>query len=184
MTAGRLDLDRVVAVLGLALAAQLALGDVHLDDLGQRRHPQVVGHDGADRVALAVVGLLAEQDEVGALLLERLGQRVARGGDVGAGDGLVAEVDGAVDAERDRLADRAVGGLGAHRHGDDLVDGHGARLLDPHGLFDGVRVVRVEVLLAAAVHATVDSSRFWTAASGTSLTRTQIFTGFSLMGTD
>ena len=155
MTAGRLDLDGVVAVLGLALAGELALGDVHLDDLGQRRHPQVVGHDGADRVALAVVGLLAEQDEVGGLLLERLGQRVAGRGHVGAGEGVVGEVDGAVDAERDRLADRAVGGVRAHRHGDDLVDADDAALLDPDGLLDGVRVVRVEVLLAAAVHAPV-----------------------------
>ena len=52
---GQRDLDRVVAVLGLALAAQLALGDVHLDDLRERGHLQVVGHDRADRVALAVV---------------------------------------------------------------------------------------------------------------------------------
>ena len=67
-----LDLDRVVAVLGLALAAQRAAVDVHLDHLRQRRHLQVVGDDRADRVALAVVGLLAEQHEVGLLLLERL----------------------------------------------------------------------------------------------------------------
>ena len=59
------DLDRVVAVLGLALARELAVGDVHLDHLGERRHLQVVGDDGADRVALAVVRLLAQQDQVG-----------------------------------------------------------------------------------------------------------------------
>ncbi len=82
---GQLDLDRVVAVLGLALAAQLAVGDVDLDHLGQRGHLQVVGDDGADRVALAVIGLLAEQDQVRALGLEHLGQRVAGGADVGAG---------------------------------------------------------------------------------------------------
>ena len=46
---------------------------------------EMLGHDGADRVALAVIGLLAEQDEVRALALERLGQRVAGRGDVGAG---------------------------------------------------------------------------------------------------
>ena len=55
--------------------AELAVLHVDLDHLRERRHLQVVGHDGADRVALAVVGLLAEQDEVGALLLERLGAR-------------------------------------------------------------------------------------------------------------
>ena len=81
---GQVDLDRVIAVLGLALADELAVLDVDLDHLGQRRHLQVVGDDGADRVALAVVGLLAEQDEVGLLGLEHLRERVAGGADVGA----------------------------------------------------------------------------------------------------
>ena len=149
---GQLDVDGVVAVLGLALAAQRALGDVHLDDLRQRRHLQVVGDDGADRVALAVVGLLAEQDEVGALALEHLGERVAGRGDVGAGERVVGEVDGAVGAERDGLVQRAHGGARAHRHGDDLVDLDDAALLDLHRGLDRVRVVGVEVALAAAVH--------------------------------
>src|SRR4051794_31121516 len=81
-----LDVNRVVAVLGLALAAELALVDVHLDDLRERGHLQVVGDDRADRVALAVVRLLAEQDQVGRLVLEDRGQGVARGRDVGAGE--------------------------------------------------------------------------------------------------
>src|SRR5204863_8807301 len=55
----QLDLDRVVAVLGLALAAQLAVLDVDLDHLGQRGHLQVIGYNRPDRVALAVVGLLS-----------------------------------------------------------------------------------------------------------------------------
>ena len=80
----QLDVDGVVAVLGLALAAELAALDVDLDHLRQRRHLQVVGHDGADRVALAVVRLLAEQHEVGRLRLEHLGERVAGGGHVRA----------------------------------------------------------------------------------------------------
>ena len=45
----------------------------------------MVGDHGADRVALAVVRLLAEQDQVGLLGLERLGERVAGGADVGSG---------------------------------------------------------------------------------------------------
>ena len=69
----------------------------------------MVGDDGADRVALAVVGLLAEQDQVRALGLEHLGQRVAGGADVGAGERVVGEVDRAVGAERDRLVQRADG---------------------------------------------------------------------------
>jgi hypothetical protein len=44
----------------------------------------VVGHDRADRVALAVIGLLSEKDEVGALRLEHLRERVAGCGHVGA----------------------------------------------------------------------------------------------------
>src|SRR3954452_24949522 len=45
---GQVDLDGVVAVLGLALAAQAAVRDVHLDDLRQRGHLDVVGDDRAD----------------------------------------------------------------------------------------------------------------------------------------
>ena len=113
----------------------------------------MVGHDGADRVALAVVGLLAEQHQVGALALQRLRERVAGRGDVGAGEGRVGQVHRAVGAERDGLVQRAHGALRAHRHGDDLLDRDGAALLDLHRRLDGVRVIRVEVLLPAAVHA-------------------------------
>ena len=138
----------------------------------------MVGHDGADRVALAVVGLLAEQHEVGRLALERLRQRVARRGHVGARERVVGQVHGAVGAERDRLVQRAHRARRAHRDGDDLVDLDGPALADLHRRLDRVRVVRVQVLLAAAVHAAgaTESIRFWTAASGTSFTRTQIFT--------
>ena len=60
-------------VTGLALAAKRVGLDVHLDHLRQRRHSQMVGHDRADRVALAVIRLLAQKHEIGLLLLERLG---------------------------------------------------------------------------------------------------------------
>ena len=148
---GQLDLDGVVAVLGLTLAAQLAVLDVHLDHLGERRHLQVVGHHGADRVALAVVRLLAQQDQVGALGLEHLRQRVAGGAHVRVGQGLVGEVHGAVGAERHGLVERAERGLRPHRHGHDLLDLDGAAFLHLHGGLDGVGVERVQVLLAAAV---------------------------------
>jgi hypothetical protein len=133
ITGRQLDLDRVVAVLGLALAAQLAVGDVDLDHLGQRGHLQVVGDDSADRVALAVVGLLPEQDQVGALGLEHFCQRVAGGADVGAGQCVVGEVHRAVGAERDRLVQGADRRVRAHRHRDDLLDRDRATLLDLHG---------------------------------------------------
>ena len=137
----------------------------------------MVGHDGADRVALAVVGLLAEQDQVGRLGLEHLGQRVAGAVDVGAGERVVGQLDGAVGAERHGLAQRALGRGRAHGDGDDLVDLDRPALLELHRRLDGVRVERVEVLLPAPVQRPVEGLiRFSTAASGTSFTRTQIFT--------
>ena len=150
---GQLDLDRVVAVLGLALTAQLAVVDVDLDHLGQRGHLQVVGDDRADRVALAVIGLLAEQHQIRALGLEHLGQRVAGGTDVRAAERGVGEVHGAVSSEGNRLVQGADGGVGAHRHRDDLLDRNRTALLDLHGGLDGVCVEGVQVLLAAAVQA-------------------------------
>ena len=76
---GQLDLRRCRTRTrpGARSAARLRL-DVHLDHLRQRGHPQVLGHDGADRVALAVVGLLAEQHEVGALALRASGPARSR----------------------------------------------------------------------------------------------------------
>ncbi len=147
----QLDLDGVVAVLGLALAAQLAVGDVDLDHLRQRGHLQVVGDDGADRVALAVIGLLAQQDQIRALRLKHLRQRVAGGADVGAGQRVVGEVDRAIGAERDRLVQGADRRVGAHRHRDDLLDRDRPTLLDLHSRLEGVRVEGVEVFLAAAI---------------------------------
>ena len=147
----QLDLDGVVAVLGLALAAELAVVDIDLDHLGQRGHLQVVGHDGADRVALTVVRLLAQQDQVGALGLEHLGQRVAGRADVGARQGVVGQLHRAVGAEGDGLVQGTDGGFGTHGHRDDLLDRDRATLLDLHGRLEGVRVEGVEVFLSAAV---------------------------------
>ncbi len=112
----------------------------------------MLGHDGADRVALAVVRLLAEEHEVGALALQRLGERITGGRHIRAGERRVTEMDRAVGAERDGLVQGAHGAVGAHRHGDDLLDGDGAALLDLHRRLDRVRVIRIEVLLSAAVH--------------------------------
>ena len=113
----------------------------------------MLGDDRADRVALAVVRLLAQEHKVGALALERLGQRVAGRSHVGPGEGLVAEVHRAVSSQRHRLVQRAHGRLGPHRHRDDLLDGHAAALPDLHRRLDGVGVVGVEIPLPAAVHA-------------------------------
>src|SRR5262249_61107951 len=47
--------------------------------------------------------------------------------------------------------ERGPGGLGAHRHGDDLLDLGRAAFADLHRSLDRVRVVRVEVLLTRAI---------------------------------
>ena len=179
---GQLDGDGVVAVLGLALAAQLAVLDVELDDLRERGHLEVIGHDGTDRVALAIGRLLAEQHEVGRLRLEHLGERIAGRADVRPGERVVGEVHRAVGSEGDGLVERAARLGGRHGHGDYLLDVDGATLADLHGCLDGVSVELVRRGLARAVEALeAGSMRFSTAASGTSLTRTQIFTeSFSL----
>ena len=127
-------------------------------------------------VALAVVRLLAEQDQLGLLGLEQLRERVAGRVNVRALERGVAEVDGAVGAQGDGLVQRSNGAVRAHRHGDDLLDIGHAALANLHRGFDAVGVERAEVLLAGAVQTLAFSSiRFWTAASGTSLTRQQIF---------
>ena len=110
-------------------------------------------NDRADRVALAVVRLLAQEHQVGALALERLGQRVAGRSHVGPSQGLIAEVHRAVGSQRHRLVQRAHGALGPHRDRDDLLHGDAAALPDLHRRLDGVGVVGVEVPLPAAVHA-------------------------------
>ena len=111
----------------------------------------MVGDDGADRVALAVVRLLAQQDQVGRLGLEHLRERVAGRVDVGALEGGVGQVDRAVGAERDGLVERADGALGAHRHRDDLLDLGLAAFADLHRGLDAVGVEGVQVLLAGAI---------------------------------
>ena len=112
----------------------------------------MVGDHGADRVALAVVGLLPEQDEVGLLGLEHLCEGVAGRADVRAGERVVGELHGAVGAEGDRLVERPHRGLRAHRHGHDLVHvGTVFALADLHRGLDAMGIERVEVLLAGAV---------------------------------
>ena len=113
----------------------------------------MVGDHRADRVALAVVRLLAEQDEVGLLLLQDLGERVAGGAHVRVGQRLVGQVDRAVGAERDGLVQRTHGALRAHGDRHDLLDIRLAALLDLHGGLDRVGVEGIEVLLTGAVEA-------------------------------
>src|ERR1039458_9503461 len=109
-------------------------------------------HDSTDRVALTVVGLLTQQNEVGALTFERLGQRVSSRRHIRARNRRITEVNRAVGTERDGLVQRTHGAVRTHRYGHDLLDRDHAALFDLHRRLDGVRVIRVEILLAAAVH--------------------------------
>ena len=72
-----------VAATGYALAKTLERESPDLVLLGQQ------SDDGECYTIGAVVGLLTEQDEVGRLALERLGERVSGRRDVGAGQRLV-----------------------------------------------------------------------------------------------
>jgi hypothetical protein len=111
----------------------------------------VVGDDRADRVALAVIGLLAQQDQVGTLRLEYFRQRVTGRADVRPEQRVVGEMHRAVGAEGDGLVQGANGGARAHGYGHDLLDRDRPTLLDLHGRLEGVGVEGVEVFLAAAV---------------------------------
>ena len=137
----------------------------------------MVGHDGADRVALAVVRLLAEQDEVGRLLLQHLAPARSRW----RATSEPASASSVRWTERSAPSETALWSARTALSGPIVTATTSstcdrAALLDLHGRLDGVRVEGVEVLLAAAVEAPRRGSmRFSTAASGTSFTRTQIF---------
>ena len=133
--------DHVVPELGLALARELRSVDRQLGDLGDQRPAEPVGHGRPEHGAVRVAGLLAEEDEVRLLPLERGRERSARGEQVRAGRGVVGDEQCTVGAHRERLAQRLHRLLGAERDDDDLAS---VRVLQPERLLDGVHVRRVE----------------------------------------
>ena len=113
--------------------------------LGRLRHDrqaEAVCNGGPQHRAVGVGGLLAEQDEVRALTLERLRERVARGDEVGSRAAFVADEHGAVGAHRERLAQRVLRLRRAERDEHDLA--LAGRVLQAERLLDRVRVEGVQ----------------------------------------
>ena len=111
----------------------------------------MVGHDGTDRVALAVVGLLSQEDDIRVLGLENLGKGQTGGADIRADEGVVGKVDRTVSTERDSLLKGALGRTGAHRDGDYFVNCKFAAFFELHGSLNGVGIEGIEVVLAATI---------------------------------
>ena len=105
------------------------------------------GHD----VGIGVGRLLAEQHEVGAEMLRGGGEHAGGRGDVGALERRIADQQRLVRAQRERLVQRPHRALGAHAERRDEAVGAGCALLQPHRLFERMRVVGVHGLLAGAV---------------------------------
>ena len=97
-------LDRVVAVLGLPLAADRAVADRELGDLRDERAAEAIRDGRPEHGAVGVRGLLSEQDERRLLALERERERVRGGDEVGADSAVVGDEHDPVGAHRKPLA--------------------------------------------------------------------------------
>ena len=144
-------LDDVVARLALPLRAHAAVGQLEPGDLRHERELEVLGDGRGHDVGVGVGRLLAEQHEVGPEMLRGGRQHAGGRGDVGALERRIADQQRLVRAQRERLVQRPHGALGAHAERRDEGVGAGCALLQPHGLFERMRVVGVHGLLAGAV---------------------------------
>ena len=141
--------DHVVAELGLTLDGQLPVRVRDLRRLRHDREAEAVCDRRPQHRAVRVAGLLPEQDQVRALALERLRQRIARGNEVGSCRRFVADEDRPVRAHRQSLAQRVLGLRRPHRDEDDFA--LSGRILQPEGLLDRIGVEGVQRTLARAV---------------------------------
>ena len=135
-------------MLGLALSAHRAVGELERRDLRDDGPPEPLRDRRPEHGAVAVVRGLAEEDEIGALALERPRER--RGGpeEIGSGRSVVADQHRAVGAHRERLAQRVHRLRRPERDEDDLA---ALRLLQAQRLLDRVEIRGVERRLPRAI---------------------------------
>ena len=172
--------DHVVAELGLALARDRPPSTVELCDLRDQRPAKPVGDGGPEDGAVGVARLLAEEDEIGLLALERLREHVARRHEVGARGRIVGDEQRPVGPHRERLAQRVDGLRGPDEA---TTTSPSLRLLDPERLLDGVTSVALSAPSPERSSRLVAGSmRRTEVASGTCFTQTTIFTAKSLAG--
>jgi hypothetical protein len=130
----------------------------------------VVGHDGTDRVALAVVGLLSQEDDIRVLGLENLGKGQTGGADIRADEGVVRSAPSATAAEGrwaepGPIVTATTSSTASSPPSLSCMAASMAWVSKGLRLFSPLRSSRMVPV----------SMRFCTAASGTSFTRTQIF---------
>ena len=117
----------------------LAVGDGQRAGEGRLAAAEEGGEHLAGLVGIVVDRLLAEEDEIGRLVLRDGGKGLGDAKRFGAA--VVDDEDGAIGAHGERLAQRVLGLGGADRDDDDL--GRGAGFLEADGFFDGDLVKRV-----------------------------------------
>ena len=138
-----------------ARMSRVVLGEGEVAGAGDERQPEELGELGADLAGVGVDRVAAREHEVEpAEVLDRAGERARGGEGVGAGergigDEDAAAVDVAVDAPRDGLAERVLGGRRTERDDRDRAAVLGR---DGHGLRDGAPAVRAHLELEPVAH--------------------------------
>ena len=106
------------------------------------RHAELLGEHDADLAEALVVGLQPGQHEVELLVADRRGQRLGHRDRIGRRQRVGLDVDGAIGAARQRLADHLRRARRPGRADDDLA---AVLLLEPQRLFERVGVGLVEL---------------------------------------
>src|SRR5262249_30224217 len=133
------DLGRERAIRRILRAR--SLGEPEAADAAQKGHAENLRDLRPDLPRFGVDAVAAGEHEIRADPLDRARQRARRRERIGAGEANVAEVDGAIDAQRQALAQGGLGLWRAHRqHAHRAAD----LLAKPQRLEDGASVERVD----------------------------------------